>query len=219
MLKRTPCLIFFISLLTITLCACQAPSKSRDEQITNENQTTDNQESSADEPSGYEEAYLEFLKDKKDSHRLFSLVFVDGDDIPELYLSGVTEATGDMIATFKNGAVEYLRLNRCDGGKYIEKSGNIINQNGHMGYYYDNVYKLDENGFSEVLSVRYTENYERAEGEEYTVRREYFISDVAVTEAEYNEAVSSAFDLSKAVRLSDNALSYDEIIQKLESDD
>lgn len=159
-------------------------------------------------------AYLEFLKDKKDPYRLFSLVYMDHDDIPELYLSGVSEAEGDMICSFKNGVVVYQHLSRIGGGKYVERSGRMINQNGHMGLYYDHVYQLSENGFSQVLNAKYTESYEHIGNEEYITHREYFIDDTPVSEADYNRAVSSAFDLSKAISLYENAVSYDEVIQQ-----
>ena len=162
-------------------------------------------------------AYLGFLKDKKDSYRLFALVFVDDDDIPELYLSGVSEAEGDMICSFKNDIVIYEYLSRTGGGKYIERSGDIINQNGHMRLYYDNVYKLNENGFSKTLDARYTERYEHIGNDEYNTYREYFIDNTPVSEAEYNHAVNSAFDISKAVRLDKNAVSYNAILQQLQN--
>ena len=168
-------------------------------------------------------AYLDFLKGKKDPYRLFSLVYIDNDDIPELYLSGACEAVGDMICSYKNGVVVYQILSRNGGGKYIERSGNIINQNGHMGLYYDNVYKLNDNGFSQVLNARYTERYEQVESEdieneEYITHREFFIDDTPVSESDYNTAVSSAFDLSKAISLYENAVSYNTIIGQLHGD-
>ena len=165
-----------------------------------------------------EKAYLEFLKDKKDPYRLFSLVYMDHDDIPELYLSGVSEAEGDMICSFKNGVVVYQHLSRIGGGKYVERSGSMINQNGHMGRYYTNVYKLNENGFTETFNAKYTESYEHIGNEEYITHREYFIDDTPVSEADYNRAVSSAFDLSKAVRLDENAVSYNAILPQLQDE-
>ena len=163
----------------------------------------------------YKQAYIDFLKDKQGPYRLFSLVFIDGDDIPELYLMGSSEAQGDMVCSFKNGSLTKLQLSRTGGGRYIERSGDIINQNGHMGLYYDNVYKLDENGFSQTLSAKYTARYEHIGGNEYNSIYEYFIDNVSVSETKYNTAVSSAFDLSRAVRLDANAVSYDAILWQL----
>ena len=54
-------------------------------------------------------------------------------------------------------------------------------------------------------------------GEEYNFIYEYFVEDAPVSEAEYNIAVNSAFDFSQAVRLDENAVSYDEIVQQLQN--
>ena len=167
-----------------------------------------------------EKAYLEFLKDKKESYRLFSLVFIDDDDIPELYLMGACEAQGDMVCSFKNGAVITQQLRRTGGGKYIERSGDMINQNGNMGRCYTNVYRLNENGFTETFNALSSERVEYIDGKggEYRFIHEYFIDDTPVSEADYNDALSSAFDLSKAVRLDENAVSYNAIIEQLHGD-
>jgi len=214
--------IFLCLILVASIASCDKgnedlnPPKTQDS--TQGSQKTDLQEKEESVDSDYQKAYLEFLKDKKESHRLFSLVFIDDDNIPELYLSGVSEAEGDMICSLKNGVVVYQYLSRIGGGKYVERSGNIINQNGHMGLYYDNVYTLSENGFSQILNARYTERYEHIGNEEYNIYCEYFIGDILVSEADYNTAVSSAFELSKAVRLDANAVSYNTIIGQLHGD-
>ena len=166
----------------------------------------------------YREAYLDFLKDKKEAYDSFALVYVDDDDIPELYLSGRSEAEGDTICSLKNGVVVYQHLHRTGGGKYIERSGSMINQNGHMGSYYDTVYKLGENGFSLVLNARYTDKYEHIGNDEYNILIEYFIDDTIVSETEYNNAVNAAFDLSNAKRFNENTVSYDAIIRELGGD-
>lgn len=168
----------------------------------------------------YKTAYLDFLKNKKEEYLVFDLVYIDNDDIPELYLSGACEAVGDMICSFKNGVVVYQYLGRIGGGKYIERSEKIINQNGHMGRYYDNVYNLDENGFSEILNANYTERYEDIGDGSGKVNTyyEYFIDNIPVSEAEYNNAVNSAFDFSKAISFYENTVSYAEIVMQLGGD-
>ena len=165
----------------------------------------------------YKEAYLDFLKDKKDSHRAFALVFIDGDEIPELYMSGVSEAEGDVICTLRNGVVTLQHLSRNGGGKYVEKSGYIINRNGHMGYYYDHAYRLDAGGFTEILDASYIERYVHIGNDEYDVYCEYFINGYPVSEADYQNRVNAVFDFSNAISLHDGAVSYDEIVERLQN--
>ena len=172
--------------------------------------TTDNQVLSE-----YKVAYLDFLKDKKESHRLFSLVYIDNDDIPELYLSGVSEAEGDMICSFKNGVIVYQYLSRIGGGKYVEKSGNIINQNGHMGQLHTDTYRLNEAGFILTFEALSSERAEYLGNDEYSFYYEYSIGDKPVTESEYNSAVETAADFKNAVRLNENEVNYDTIRQQI----
>ncbi len=58
-------------------------------------------------------------------------------------------------------------------------------------------------------------HYAHIGDEGYTTHRDYFLDNIPVSEAEYNKAISSAFDISKSVRLDENAVSYEAIVQKL----
>ncbi len=172
-------------------------------------------------PSDYKQAYLDFLKDKKDSHRLFALVYLDDDEIPELYLMGAYEAMGDMVCSFKNGLVMTQQLKRTGDGKYIERGGSVINQNdNNMERCYTDVYKLGENGFTKTfnaLSIVHVEYIGGKGSEEYRFIYEYFVGDAPVSETEYHNAINAAFDFSQAVRLDENAVSYEEIVQQLQN--
>ena len=57
---------------------------------------------------------------------------------------------------------------------------------------------------------------ESLEGEEYNLIYEYFIAGTPASETEYNNAVNASFDSSRAVRLDENAVPYEEIVQQLE---
>ena len=211
------CLIFICSIVS-----CDTKEHSSENNDTEENTVTtvksDEIQIATPKPAtDYKKAYLDFLKDKQESHRLFALVFIDDDDIPELYLKGASEAEGDMVCSFKNGAVITQQLNRTSGGKYTPRSGDMINQNGNMGRCYTNVYKLNDSGFTKTFNALSVENVEHIGEEEYNFIYEYFVEDAPVSEAEYNIAVNSAFDFSQAVRLDENAVSYDEIVQQLQN--
>ena len=210
------CLIFICSIVS-----CDTKEHSSENNGTEENTVTTAKtneiQNATPKSADYKKAYLDFLKDKQESHRLFALVFIDNDDIPELYLKGSSEAEGDMVCSFKNGSIIKQQLNRTGGGKYIPRSGDMINQNGNMGRCYTNVYKLNDSGFTKTFNALSVENVEHIGGEEYNFIYEYFVEDAPVSEAEYNIAVNSAFDFSQAVRLDENAVSYDEIVQQLQN--
>jgi len=142
-------------------------------------------------------------------------VYVDGDDIPELYLSGIAEAEGDSICSYINGTVIEQPLHRIGGGWYIEKSGTVFDRNGHMGQIYTHVYKLNENGFALTFEALSTERVEVLENDEYKLHYEYSIGDKTVNESEYNSAVEATFDFENAIRLNENKADYDTIQQQI----
>ena len=160
-------------------------------------------------------AYLDFLTAQKDAYLSYALVFVDDDTIPELYLSGTSEAIGDSICTYKDGAVVRQSLNRIGGGWYIERGGQIINQNGNMGHIYTHVYRLADGAFTQTFQAFKAERIEFLDNDEYNLYYEYSVGDEPVSEAAYNAAVETAFDFEYAVRLDKNAVDYNAILQQI----
>ena len=164
----------------------------------------------------WRDAYLEILEARKDiSPSSYALVYVDADEIPELYVSGCCEAEGDIIYSFKNGNLFMQYLNRRFAGRYIEKGGLIINQNGHMGRYYTTIYTLCEDGFVLNFSGVRTESYEHIGNDNYITHTQYSIGEEVVSEDEFNSAVNSLFDFSRSIEFYDQAVSYNEIMQQL----
>ena len=210
MLKKAFALFLSLIILSSLMCACQRNQVHDEESTENSTDTS----KTVDTPE-WKTAYLNFLEQEKDSHNSYSLVYIDGDDIPELYLSGIDEATGDSVCTYKNGAIVEQQLNRRGGGWYIEKSGNVINQNGKMGRIYTHVYKLNEDGFILTFEALSAERVEILENDEYKLHYEYSIGNKTVSESEYNSAVNAAFNFENAIRLNENDVNYDAIRQQI----
>ena len=160
-------------------------------------------------------AYLDFLERAKDNHVAFALVRIDEDDVPELYLNGDCEATGDAICTYQNGQVIELRLRRAFGGSYIPGSGLVKNTNGNMGYYTTDIFKLTDSGFANIWSGLEEQEYvpPANENEDATFVSTFFIGDQAVNEEAYYAAIETVFPASQAVWLHENAVSLDAIRQ------
>ena len=100
------------------MCACQGGQTHEEESTKNSTSIAKN--SAADAAPKWKTAYLNFIEKEKESYRSYALIYIDGDNIPELYLSGIDEATGDSICTYKNGFVEQ-QLSRVGGGWFVEK--------------------------------------------------------------------------------------------------
>jgi len=228
----------------ICLCACQVPTQQNNENTQDsieESSHTTAAPSENDTPKDDEEtvldwktAYLDYVEKRETQYGkesaygfdfYYALVYVDNDDIPELYAMGAYEADGDLICSYKNGRIIEQGLARTRGGKYVERSGVFVNQNGKQGHYYSIVYQLDETGFSPILNASYTERYVPLEndplegvppeGDEYEIIKEYFIDDKSVTKDEYDAAINAYVDLSQTVKFYENSVSYDIIKQQI----
>lgn len=160
-------------------------------------------------------AYLDYISTIKDEFSNYALIYIDNDNIPELYLNGMSEATGDMVCSYKNGTVISQQLGRTGGGSYIEKSGKFINQNGNMGNCYTEPFELTENGFVSPFYGSMQITYEELENGEFNEIYKYSIDGVTVSEDEYNAKIAAFFDFSQAKMLGENRVSYDEIVQQI----
>lgn len=224
MVKKTFFMIASMVCLVFLLCSCQVPLEQGDGNATTETETilepvpdeTTNPETSENPAmSEWKTAYLDYLETQKDYHFSYALVYIDDDDIPELYLSGDCEATGDAVCTYKNGSVIEQRLNRIGGGRYIERSGEICNRSGNMGHMYTRVYKLTDDGFALTFNALSVEHIEDLGNDEYNLYYEYQIEDEDVSEDAHNAAVEAAFDFANSQRLNENEVTYDVIRQQI----
>ncbi len=212
MLKKV-ILFVCVACLVLSLCSCRALGEKGEENSTTHISASETTEKT--ELSDWKKAYLDFLESEKANYASFALIYIDNDNIPELYLSGIGEATGDRICSYKNGRVVEQGLWRLGGGKYIERSGEFANLNGHMGHSYSHVFKLTEKGFEQTFSADSIERVEILENGEYELSYEYSIGDESVGETEYHAAVDASFDISQALDMDENKVEYDEIRQQI----
>lgn len=157
----------------------------------------------------WQKAYINQIEEKSTKEDMeYSLIYIDDDDIPELIIGDPVDSRDGGVYTYYNGSsteLTYLTL-RCNMDGYIEKNGTFgvywwwLEKE---GYY---IYEM-ENG---VLNTTYTFLITHtADGDVYT------INDEEVTESVYNET----YDLCSADFIEVTYCSYDEIIEKLNSND
>lgn len=92
----------------------------------------------------WEEAYLSYLDRFESADTCtYSLIYVDEDDIPELVIDSGFEASGCIVLTFHEGLLDEWQSSRLHF-TYIEHGNLICNSEGHMGYYYDYVYTIQD---------------------------------------------------------------------------
>lgn len=202
-------LLFSLVILFSMMCACQTEQSQSN--ASTENATDIIDAADTDNTTLWKTVYLEFLEKRKDTHISYALVYIDGDDIPELYLRGKDEATGDSVCAYRNGAVIEQALHRIGGGWYIEKSGTVFNQNGHMGQLHTHIYKLNEEGFVMTFEALSSERI----NDENELYFECSVGNVVVSEAEYNSAVENAVEPNDAISFNEYEVNYDTICQQI----
>lgn len=125
----------------------------------------------------------------------YSLIYVDDDDIPELYINTGYSVGGEFVVSFYDGNVR--AMNRYRGGiKYTEYGGLLYSDWGHMGLYPFNIYMLEKGEFSEIGTGWYSEYYD---DESEDIYWEYFWEGKEVTEAEYEECINELIDTSQCI--------------------
>ena len=80
-----------------------------------------------------ENSYVEWFE--------FELIYLDGDDIPELWGEG-SLADGNILVTCYNGKVSVYNFTGGGALKYAEKTGRFHVSSGWQGYYGDELYTL-----------------------------------------------------------------------------
>lgn len=222
--------ITLVVLMSLGLCACADDSDTAKKEptltVSSNNSSQNDTETSETESfesndllslGEWQMAYLDYISTRKDDYAFYALVFIDNDNIPELYMSGYNEATGDSVCSIRNGAIIEQRLNRVGGGSYIKKRGQLANQNGSMGVLHTDVYKLGEAGFSQKFSAFSAEVIGKEENGDLKLDYEYYVNDEKVDKADYDDAISDAFNFDKATRLNKDAVEYEEFKKLVEN--
>ncbi|MDE5866552.1 MAG: hypothetical protein K2H31_08145, partial [Lachnospiraceae bacterium] len=164
----------------------------------------------------WQEAYIDFLK--KPSNIIWvgkgrekcSLIYIDDDNVPELYINTGGAATGETIVSFYEGKVR--TMNRDRGGiKYIEYGGLLYSDWGNMGFYPCDIYMLEKGEFTEIGTgwIR-----ERFDDEHMFIGYVHYWEGKEVTETEYEELIKEKIDKSKCIEPS-VLYSRDEMLEVL----
>ncbi len=119
----------------------------------------DSAESTSEDERAWAQAYLDYLDGEQDEEGIdksYALIYVDGDDIPELVVDTGFEAGGCQILTWHGGLLDVLQTSRLYF-QYIEKGNLLDNCEGHMGYYYDLVYTIHDGRWVQIFNGEYSE--------------------------------------------------------------
>lgn len=153
----------------------------------------------------WQAAYFEFIINDHLEHYNsnmcdYTLVYINDDNIPELYVEYGSTADGSLIAYF-NGSEVVTQYMYTMGLSYLERENLFCDTGGHMDEYYDNVYTIGDGGFEIVVSgnfgaennadIQYDENGQPV--------YEYYWNGEKTTQSGYEENLNEAFDKDRAV--------------------
>lgn len=147
----------------------------------------------------WQEAYVDFIQKISITSIMstdgrYSLIYIDSDDIPELYIYSGGMATGEILASFQDGNVRSMNRGRV-GLQYMERGGLLYSDSGAMGYYPCDIYRLEQGEFLEIGTGWYDEYGD----EQGNIHDDYYWEGSAVTEEEYEASIDKLIDRSKCV--------------------
>ncbi len=165
--------------------------------------TTKEPETEAPFSEPWRQAYADYVKKAaKEGYNSFNLIYVDNDDVPELFLGSGIEATGERLCTYHNGKIVEQTLYRTYSTSYIENSGLIQNYYGSQGCYGIEIYKL-QNGKFEMLHTAYIEEgYSEDYGEFYSG---CYLDKKEILREDLDKKIAEYFDANKAKFTYENA--------------
>lgn len=176
-------------------------------------QKNSGQEASSDE---WKQAYINWVNQRPDwTYVLFD---VNGDDIPEIAAHSGNMADGGAVGTYANGKVQEIPIAR--GGLISVQGQNVVdNSDGHMGRYYDYVYKIDDGRWVQIGDGEYGDDGDTTmETDKYgnsTIKFVYTWNGEKVSEDEYSANLKKMIDVDLADEIGYQEVSSSEIISQI----
>lgn len=176
-------------------------------------QKNSGQEASSDE---WKQAYINWVNQRPDwTYVLFD---VNGDDIPEIAAHSGNMADGGAVGTYANGKVQEIPIAR--GGLISVQGQNVVdNSDGHVGRYYDCVYKIDDGRWVQIGDGEYGDDGDTTmETDKYgnsTIKFVYTWNGEKVSEDEYSANLKKLIDVDLADDIGYQEVSSSEIISQI----
>lgn len=133
----------------------------------------------------------------------YSLIDINGDAYPELWVDHLIYADGCHLATISENGLSCHQM-QYSSVRYVEGKNLFLHSGGIQGYYYDKVCSI-ENGALTCHARGTIDDNENI----YTWQGQ------ATTKEAYNASIDAMVDPAKSLLASDSAMSYDEFIQLL----
>ena len=177
-------------------------------------------EVSAQDERAWRRAYLSYLQDNTSfelTEADFQLIYIDENDIPELWICYPNIAAGSQVCTFNGKTVQDIYISEYGTLSYIERGGYFYTEGGHMDNYWDGIYQLKDGQFTEIAHGDFgAEDNTNVQFDENGPIYQYIWNGQSVSETEYQQELEASFDLASARDIFDGPISsYNELRQNL----
>lgn len=168
-------------------------------------------------PSSWANSYIEYIQKHSDFSG-YSLIYVDADDIPELYLNGDSTAQGDILCVYDeeaNDVNEYPMW--IYGLSYIPRANLFLHSGGHMDSYHDIICSIEDYVVVECAVGRFgAANNANIQLDQFGEPiYHYSWNDRSVSKTEYEAQLESSYNSSASVRPSENTYTFSEMMEYL----
>lgn len=155
--------------------------------------------------SNWKKAYLDFIEeDTKENTDLrdsaeYQLIYIDDNDIPELWIDYNATYAGGKICTFDGRQVNSISTWSTGTCAYLERGGLFYISGGHMDNFWDSVYILRDGSFEKKAhGTCEVSSWEKPAIFFYEWEGE------RVSETQYQYKLKSVFNLSEAKKINDD---------------
>lgn len=221
-----------ILILIASSCLLIACSSKQEETIeatttptTNEPANEESKDSTADnnDEQVYKVAYQTYIAGLQTSEEsiddyTYALIYLDDDDIPELFVNTNVDATAARIVSVHDG-VGVDEIVSCSS-EYIESSGLIKSNFGSMDYYTTSIFKLEGGQFTLIgVGVQYLSDEAleaRSNDEDYSWTYEWADENnyETVSEEEFNGYMNALYEIGSGKTI-EATYNTDEILELL----
>ena len=138
----------------------------------------------------------------------YSLVYLDDDEIPELYFLSCSESIGESVASWSDKHLAILELSNTNATDYIEKKGLIYHHPSKASDSTATVYELKNGVFTAIASGSYRWDAEQG-GETIQADSQgrpaniYEWESESVSEQEFDQNLNAVYDTERSIRPQD----------------
>lgn len=170
----------------------------------------------------WKQKYIETVKETErgtgeDKWGGYKLVYIDEDDIPELYIMSGIVALGDTLLTYKDGELVKLHLYSY-GLSYMELQNMFRVGGGRMDRYHDYIYKIEDGKFVMLHKGEFgAEEQTNVQcDEEGNFIYEYVWDGIQVSKEEYEANLEAVYSEQEAKIGCEDICTGEEIIKMIE---